>query len=53
MTGQGQAEVNHPDRSPKDTKQQAVKGSGLAEVNNPGWCDKVQNGRQAQGHYPL
>jgi hypothetical protein len=24
-------------------------GQGQAEVGNPVWCDKVQNGRQAQG----
>ena len=47
MTGQGQAEVSSPEQSPKGTERQA--GSGQAEVSNPGWCDKVQNGRQAQG----
>ena len=24
-------------------------GQGQAEVSNPGWCDKVENGRPAQG----
>jgi hypothetical protein len=49
MTGQGQAEVSNPDQSPKGTEWQADSVSGQVEVNNPVWCAKVQNGRQAQG----
>ena len=49
MTGQGQAEVSNPDQSPYGTELLAVSGSAQGEVKNPGWCDKVQNGRQAQG----
>ena len=47
MTGQGQAEASNPDQSPYGTERLAVSGSGHVEVKNTGWCDKVQNGRQA------
>ena len=41
----GQAEVINPDQSPKGTERQAVLWSGQAEVNNPVWWGKVQDGR--------
>ena len=45
----GQGHDSNPDQSPKGTVWQAVSGLGQADVNNPGWWDKVEDGRQAQG----